>query len=370
MTVTSRSISVTVIQAVVPDYRIPFFVELQKTAKLKLISGDFYFTPSVFTTQTAKSLLPIIQSSNLYLFDRKILLQTWPSWFQDMFAKSIRVVELNPRCLTSWMSIATSLFLRRGKTYVWGHKDARAGGAGFLRLRSFLMLMSDGVIFYSRRDELRFKQTVAGKIRRSWTAPNSIVQSSDISVFEKQGVDFLYSGRLVSDKKPLFLISAFRSFLLCTNAESRLHIVGDGPLMQDCKNFANANHMADRIVFHGFISDHSSLKAIYEKCIAAISPGYGGLSITQSLSFGKPIIVSKDEPHAPEIDQFTDGVTGSFFETNSIPSLESTLNRFYRDKSAWHTAAPHIAESMRKNFSIEKMVESFVHGLSSDNTSD
>lgn len=54
--------------------------------------------------------------------------------------------------------------------------------------------------------------------------------------------------------------------------------------------------------------DHNNedIYDVYANALVSVSPGYVGLSLTQSLSFGVPMLIAIDEAHVPEIDAALD----------------------------------------------------------------
>jgi len=65
--------------------------------------------------------------------------------------------------------------------------------------------------------------------------------------------DFIFVGRLVKQKNPSLALKAFSHFLKSYNVDSRLHIVGDGELMQSLKVMAEKLGIIERCAFHGFL---------------------------------------------------------------------------------------------------------------------
>lgn len=350
-----------IIQAVVPDYRIGFFNALNKLEPFKLVSGDFYFTETVISSPQAKNILNRVESKNKFIFKRKALLQVWSGMFWDLFSKQVRVVELNPRCFVSWFSLFFSFFMRRGKTVVWGHRLNRKGDESILNLRTLMLGLANGVIFYTEEQKDSFAKTVVGKYTPSGFAPNSVLSESQICNMPKAGTDFIYVGRLVDEKKPLLLIEAFIMAKASKGlgCDSTLHIVGDGPCFKKAEWLIKEHDASDFIVLHGHQSDYEYLKALYSRCIASVSPGYVGLSITQSFSFGKPMIISKDEPHSPELECFSDSENGTFFETDSIEMLAEELINYSNDRNSWSKQSAFISNEIKKNYTYEAMAKGF-----------
>jgi glycosyltransferase involved in cell wall biosynthesis len=65
--------------------------------------------------------------------------------------------------------------------------------------------------------------------------------------------DFIFIGRLVKQKNPHLAIESFNTFLKTYNLDARLHIIGDGELMQSLKNTALENGIIESCIFYGFL---------------------------------------------------------------------------------------------------------------------
>ena len=171
--------------------------------------------------------------------------------------------------------------------------------------------------------------------------------------------DFIYVGRLIKQKKPELMIKAFIAFTE-NNEDSTLIIVGDGPEKARLEKIVENNNLNDRIKFKGHISDLGTLRQLYGTAVASVSPGYVGLSITQSLSFGVPMIISKNENHAPEIEAAKEGFNTEFFNTDSAQDLASKYQYFYENKSLWSERAESIINDCKDNYTAEKMADSII----------
>lgn len=352
-----------IIQAVIPDYRVGFINELRKITSVKIIYGEEYFS-NVKTKYNGRP--SDSKSKNRYFLGRSFLMQIWPGMWRDIFSKEDKVVELNPRCIITWLCVFSSFFLRRGKTFTWGHRLGRDGKYRSLSLRNAIVFFSNGVIFYTNDQMEEFKSTKLGTYKKCTYAPNSVIHASDVSTSNSNKIDdFIYCGRLVPEKKVELLVKAFINFK-SNNVDniSKLHIVGDGPLLSSLKKISNMSDFTSDIVFHGHNSDYDYLKSIYHSCISSVSPGYVGLSITQSFSFGVPMIVAENEQHSPEICCFNDGVNGKYFESNSVDSLSGALNEMYNNRSYWFMKKESISSDIKENYTYEAMASGFISILS------
>jgi glycosyltransferase involved in cell wall biosynthesis len=349
-----------VVQAVIPDYRIGLFQQLAAEPKVRLVAGDEYFTVATKTAHAAKKLPGFVHAKNRYFLSRKAMLQTWPGMFQDLCANSTRVVELNPRCITSWLSLLFSKVLRRGRTVVWGHLLNRAGEVKTFSARQLMLQLANGALFYTHGQQQAFLATNLGHKITSGYAPNAVVYTSQVRAFTHVGQDFIYVGRLVADKKPLLLVQAFIRACALGLAQSQLHIVGTGELAEQVKQLAAQSPVAARIHLYGHNNDYDFLASLYQQSVCSVSPGYVGLSVTQSFSFGRPMLISKDEPHAPEIEAFKPGANGHFFETDQVEALALQLLAMYQQREFWAEQAPVMATLVRENYTYEAMAKGYL----------
>lgn len=348
-----------IIQAVAPDYRIGLFKTLFQQANVQLICGEQYF--SSVKSEAVVFFEPHVQKShNIYLFNRKCLWQVWPGYLQTLLAASIRVVELNPRCLTSWLSLLSSCLFKRGKTVVWGHLLNRAGEQKRFSARQFMLKLANGALFYTKGQMDAFKATPAGQSTISGYAPNAVVYADQVTHFSEAGRDFLFVGRLVEDKKPLVLLDAF--LLACEQglSDSCLHIVGAGDQAELLQNQLAQSPFRDRVLLHGHNNNYEFLHGLYKRSVCSVSPGYVGLSITQSLSFGRPMLISEHEPHAPEIEAFMPGVNGRFFRTDDAEDLARHLMAFYLERELWAAKSAELSAQVLENYTYEAMAKGYL----------
>ena len=223
----------------------------------------------------------------------------------------VLVLDFNPRVLHVWLLLLVRKF-RRGPTLLWGHAWPRQGSPekpGVLR--TVLRRLSTGLITYTHTQAQQLAERQKDIL--AFAAPNAIYYRKEFSFSSGATRDtFIYVGRLVPEKKPDLLIKAFE-LAWQRNQSIRLVIAGDGPLFRELRNRVVSSPARGSIEMVGHVSDYESVKQLYSEALAAISPGYAGLSITQSHAFGVPLLVSRDEPHAPEIEAIIPGFNGTFF---------------------------------------------------------
>ena len=133
-------------------------------------------------------------------------------------------------------------------------------------------------------------------------------------------------------------------------------MVGDGPLRPELEAMAKRDDSSN-IEFLGSESRLSELRSLYSCSLASVSPGYVGLSLTQSLGFGVPMIIARNEPHSPEIEAAIEGTNAVFFESGSVPSLVAALTAVNDASTQWIRRRVQIADETMEKYSIEAMVD-------------
>lgn len=364
-TARTTEVSRAVVVAVLPEYRKHFLSALTDRFGDRLVfaAGDKHLVDTVQSGEN--NVVSVSRLTNVGLFGRRLLWQCGAlrfSWSSDVV-----VTDLNPRSLTAW-AILLSRRVRRRRTLVWGHILPRAGeNARTVPLRRSMRRLADGVISYTWSDS-------AIVVREDphvpvWVAANGLYPSDWLCAVAARSTplsDFVYVGRLVSEKKPELLIRAFALYTSrFPERAHRLVLVGAGSERRELEALANELRVADVVVFAGGIHDFAKLSEIYEKAIASVSPGYVGLSLTQSLGFGVPMIVAETEPHAPEFE-LLNPASGVLFRSNDADSLCDALNQVYLDRTTWESRRESMVQHVKNRYSADAMAAGFAAALEDD----
>ena len=344
-----------IIQTVVPDYRKDFFksIKLALGQHFEIYGGDFYFEQSVKSDSTIFKK----RIRNHFILNNKLLFQTgvWHLLFKDV----ILVLEMNPRIISNWVFLLIRKIINR-ETVLWGHAWPRKGAFSMSdKIRNLMRILADKIIVYTREQQLQLKVKMPKKM--IFAAPNAILSSSKMK-FPKSDNRFniIYVGRLTKQKKPLFLVKSFASEIHKYPPETKLIIIGDGDEKNKINNYIVKNKLSKRIDLLGHISDFDKLKELYFTSFFSISPGYVGLSITQSFGFGIPMLVSRNEKHSPEIEALNVNENGLFFETNKEFSFNKVLLQAFKEREIWNKKTKYIVEFCQKNYSTESMANTFI----------
>lgn len=345
-----------IIQTCVPSYRLGFYkclVDGNKT--IQIISGDDFYTSSVKSDKTTPGVLWI---KNIFILNRIFLFQMLP-WIKVFKAENV-IIEFNLRNISFYLVFFIRFFLNK-KTFLWGHAWSRKGRKSKSELLRFLFKkLSDGYIAYTQEQKNELKTQLPNKA--IYAACNAIYykkQMWPLEVLDKNITDFIYVGRLVIEKKVFLLIKAFHNILNELPEETKLFVVGTGNEHAKIKEYIEVNNLTKKVLLLGHISDYKQLKELYSTAIASISPGYVGLSLTQSLGFGVPMIISRDERHSPELEAATIKFNSVYFKTDDLNNLAATLKLIYLERIQWLKKRNKISEDCRNRYSIESMTEPF-----------
>jgi glycosyltransferase involved in cell wall biosynthesis len=293
------------------------------------------------------------------LMGNKVFLQTG-YLFQALRTDDL-VVDLNPRSLSAWMLLVARRILHK-RTLVWGHLYPRAGsGSKTVSARRTMRRLASGTITYTYSDQVAAEQELPGQ--PVWAATNALYRTNDIRpVGTSNGeirTEVLYVGRFEFAKKVPLLLEGFAQAVR-RQPELQLRLVGGGSQEVQIRHKAHELGIADKVMFEGWVDDVDQLKPIYERAICAVSPGFAGLGLTQCLGFGVPMVVSKNEPHAPEIELAdTGGVI--WFETDSTTSMADGMLAAWRRRG--ELPLSQVSEYVRDHYSAESMARGLHHAL-------
>lgn len=344
-------------QTVSPDYRLPLWRLLGDmcNGRIAIYAGDDYFKPAVRTPPAAQGLISPVK--NWFLFRRSLLIQRIP--LRRLMRSAAVIVEDNPRILSTWLL----LLLRRCRgrpTLLWGHVRSREGHDK--SYRRVMRRLGSGYVCYTESDARELASS--GYRGAIVAAPNALARRDMISARPgHEAKSFVYVGRLVAEKKPRLLLTAFLIAASQLPEDCNLVFVGDGPEGDALRADAAASEFASRVEFLGHISAWDRLSEIYSRSLAAVSPGYVGLSIIQAHSFGVPAVVADREPHAPEYEAVIPGANAVLFAAGSVAALAASLQGVSSDREAWVSRSDMIAEECRRRYSLESQASALAMAL-------
>lgn len=341
-------VELVIIQTVSADYRQPVWRAMFAHIgdQLLIIAGSSYFSPSTITRHDHT--VPMVRVRNWYLIKRRILLQGLP--IGKVACAPVVIAELNPRVLTTWLVLGGRKLLRR-RTVLWGHAFSTSRRRDWLR--QVMRRLADTIVVYSDTEGLELRRRMPQQ--DIVVAPNALLTRRDMVArpASPRASDFIYVGRLVTEKRPDLLVDAYLRALPDLPATTRLVIIGDGPLRDQLARQVDRSDAGERVRFCGHVADTEALRSLYTTALASVSPGYVGLSLIQSLGFGVPMIIADQEPHKPEIEAADPDMNCTWFRAGSVDALADALVAVTRTADQWRACAPEIARACRDGYSVE-----------------
>jgi glycosyltransferase involved in cell wall biosynthesis len=348
---------IAVLQVVVPDYRVSFFDLLfaRLESNLEILAGCEDFDPSV---RPAGAFADSKRLRNHFLAGRRLLWQAGS--LRSLLQADVAVMTLNPRILNVWAILVLRRILGK-RTVLWGHAWPRAGqGSGTDRIRHLMRALADGFIVYTETQARELQQRMTGA--QILAAPNALFKAVDLAPTSssRSPTNFVCVGRLIGTKKPDLLLRAFLLAREQLSHQCQLIFVGDGPLRLRLEREVAKAEATARVRFRGHVSGVGDLRAIYADALASVSPGYVGLNLIQSLGFGVPMLIARDEPHSPEIEAAVDGTNALFFSSDSETALASLMITAFRTRESWLSRRRAIADTCSRTYTVDLMVSRFL----------
>ena len=159
-------------------------------------------------------------------------------------------------------------------------------------------------------------------------------------------------GHLTSEKGHALLIRGF-SEILKTHPDSRLAVVGEGPLRADLERLIRELGLQGRVILAGFVSDLDDLLPGFDLLVhPSLAEGLGSV-LLQAMSHQVPLCASRTGG-IPEA--VIDGETGFLFSPGSPEALARSVLRARSDPGRARRQAERAAARVRADFSVERMV--------------
>jgi glycosyltransferase involved in cell wall biosynthesis len=167
----------------------------------------------------------------------------------------------------------------------------------------------------------------------------------------------LHIGRLVKWKQVDLLIEATIA-LRQRYPLTELSIVGDGPELEALKTQA-AGHAF--IQFHGGVYDPMILGQITCEAGIYVLAGMGGLSINEAMCYAKPVVCSVAD--GTEKRLVREGYNGHFFESGSVASLTTVIEKLFADPAQINVMGKRSQEIIKKEINIHTVLGNYMEAF-------
>lgn len=357
---------VTLLQRVVPHYRVPIFERLH---------AELGWTVATGRGDAGFGLLGMaVDPPWLYRFDfRRSPRNEYSALvplgdIRRLLRPDAVVAEFSLQMSSTW-----SLAARRGLglrpklafwSQGWNHERgfARASDRVSQHLRLAIMRRADAHLTYTDdganylRRSLGVPVFVARNTLDSSTMPGTNI---DRSPSDPSHARLLAIGRLTDDKRIDHIVNAL-AILRRNMPGVTLTIVGDGPARAQIERAAAP--LGNAVTMTGAIYDPARTAAILQEATCVVIGGSAGLSVNHALAYGVPVVLADDPAihHHPEHAYVVEGVTGWRAPSGSAAAMASTLQRALSG-----TYSPKIAlrEKLRNYVAVELSVTRMLSGF-------
>jgi glycosyltransferase involved in cell wall biosynthesis len=364
----------------IPAYRIPVFNCLAKEQDVEVVflsakdSGD----PTLLAKESGWEFNHIQTSLKSFeIFKRKLDFEfgVVTNLIKRRGENTYYIILSNPNILSSWVYSLLAKLLGYNVIF-WGHGLLREDHGLKKVIRGFYYKIPNKYWLYgSNGKQLLIKNGIPGdKIK-------VIYNSLDYDMQKKIRVDCLskrlsirlelgYSenefvivtiGRLLKKLRIDQIIEAIPKSSL---VKLKLIVIGDGPEKESLENLCIELGVSDSVSFTGAVYDEKILGKYYTASDASVVMGIVGLAAMHSLAYGIPMIThSNIEGHCPEIEAVIPGVTGEFFEQNSIDSFLDSVYKVNDNKGNYRN---NCIQEIEKRYTPSKQVGFMMESLNDE----
>lgn len=368
---------VTIIQRILPHYRVAFFRRLhlrlqEQGIDLQLIYGQERLGTLPQSVTFDEPWVRRIKNRYMQLGGVQLV---WQPCLCLSRGSGLVVVEQSSRLLVNYPLLAlTKMWRGRRKVAFWGHGrnmqavDPRSWSE---RIKHRMLQYADWMFAYT---ELSAGIVAASGYPRSrvTTVQNAIdtaelrsnldacTEADVLAVKARHGITGdligLYCGRMYELKKLPFLIDACLAIRKIVPGFSAV-FVGDGP---------ERRHVAAAAKHHYWIHDIGprfgrELAPFYRMSTALLMPGPVGLAVVDSFVASVPIFTTDLPTHGPEIAYLQSGINGVI----TPPTLDlyaAAVAKYLLDSNAQSRMRDGCKRSAEK-YTIEQMVENYCIGI-------
>lgn len=169
---------------------------------------------------------------------------------------------------------------------------------------------------------------------------------------------FISIGRFTNKKAPYYNLLAFER-VVKKHPEARLVMVGDGYLLNTCKNLARYLNIDKQVVFSGILTPEV-FRQYLGQSIALLQPSVVAengdcegtpLSVLEAGAAGLPVIGSH---HAGIPDVVLHGKSGYLFEEHDVETMAAQMIVLCNDADKARQMGQEARKRIRENFSLER----------------
>jgi glycosyltransferase involved in cell wall biosynthesis len=246
------------------------------------------------------------------------------------------IITGEPHCVSTWLILIIARILGRS-TFLWTH--------GWYGRESLFIRIVKKIFF-----KLSFRIFLYGDYARKLMIREGFPADKLIPVYNSMDFDsqckiretlsytdiykkkfsnefpvLIYIGRIQKNKKLDLLIESI-SLLLNRNVRCNLVIVGAEVEKTGIFELVENFNLSKYVWFYGASYNEQVLGELIYNANLCVVPGDIGLTVIHSFIFGTPVLTHNNfSQHGPEFEAITEGVTGDFFDNNSVADLSDKI---------------------------------------------
>ena len=323
-----------------PSYREPIYKLLDDN-----MDCEFHFSPSTYIKMRYMDYSVLKKCE--FDIEEKVIHGDW------IYFKGVNKIDLSSatdlilpgtiRNLSVWLLLLkVRLFYPKIKTFLWTHGAyGRESGLQYLVKRIFFKLATHLLLYGNYAKEIILKHHLASS-RKVVLVYNSLDYDKQVVLRDKP-IDnkvkehfandyktIIFVGRLTSEKKLTMLLQAIS---ILENSKGEYYnciLVGEGKEYDGLAQMARDLHIHSRVWLYGACFDDVELSSLLRYSDLCVSPGNVGLTAIHALMYGVPVITHSDfRFQGPEFEAIISGVTGDFFEKDSVESLADCISKWF-----------------------------------------
>lgn len=367
--------NITIIQRVLPHYRVEFFKQLRESlldsgVSLTLVYGQHKIGTVPETVEVDYEWAYFVPVRYFNVLNTELVYQKLP---ESLIKSDLLVMEQANRILFNYI-LLIKRYVRGLKVAYWGHgMNFQSKNSGFLKeaFKEILLTRVDWWFAYTRLSAdivaaHGFPKDKISVLNNSidntsfLDALNNVRDQDVIKLYQSLGIQgddvCLYCGGLYGDKKIEFLLkSALR--IRKDNPQFELMVIGSGPDQDKVKLAANVHKW-----IHYVGPSYGEERAKYFMASKLLlMPGLVGLVILDSFISKKPIVTTDIPIHSPEISYLDNGVNGVMSNYDE-EEYSVAVNNCLKDKELYNRLIDGCSASSLE-FTMDKMVENYKQGI-------
>ena len=274
-----------------------------------------------------------------------------PLYFQEGSLKLARRKEYSTYfllgdvyCISTWFLILIiKIFYPTKRVYFWSHGWYGKEDTIKRWLKKLFFGMADGTFLYGNyAKELMLKEGFdANKL---FVIHNSMDYDKQVTLrnmmtktnvfqqhFGNNYRNLIFIGRLTKVKRLDLLIEAVK-LLNAKSERYNLTLIGDGVQKRELKELVNRYGLEKNVWFYGACYDEKVNAELIYNADLCVAPGNVGLTAMHTMVFGTPVITHDCYKYQmPEFEAIHKGITGDFFQYNSVASLVSCIDNWFAE---------------------------------------